>query len=180
LLSPKPKLKELAAVVALLLGAISHAQVMPRGDVSLQYSHLVIAAGSNVNMDGASLAGAVNVNEWVGLIGDLGMYYGRQRGSGLTGTMYMLGTRISYRKLGRLVPFIQALGGGSQTSSRVGGTSGSQSPFSYAFGAGIDIGLGRGGKVALRPQLEYVGFRYTTDAARVSVGIVYRIRRRVE
>jgi len=88
----------------------------------------------------------------------------------------MFGTRISYRKMERLVPFIQGLAGASHISSRLAGTSGSQNPFCYAFGGGADVGLSRRGRIFLRPQVEYVGFRYTTDAARFSVGLVYRFR----
>lgn len=178
LLSPR---SNLAAVFAwLLLAAFSHAQAAPESDVSFQYSHLFVTSGPKVNIYGASCSGSYNFDEWLGFVGDIGLYHRPQTGSNLTGITYMFGTRISYRKLERVVPFIQGLAGGSHFSSRLGGASGSINPFSYAFGAGVDITLGRSGKVALRPQVEYIGFRYITDGARVSIGIAYRIGRRTE
>lgn len=165
------------ALASLLLAAIPHAQAVPQGDLSFQYSHLFVATSPGINMDGASFSGAYNFDKWLGFIGDVGVYRGSQSGAGLTGITYMIGTRISYRKLERVMPFIQGLAGGSYVSNRMVGASSSQNPFCYAFGGGVDIGLGRS-KVALRPQAEYVGFRYTNDAARFSVGLVYHIWRR--
>lgn len=167
-------------LASLLLAALSHAQVVPQADISFAYSHLFVSTDPGVNLDGPSFSGVYNFDEWLGFIGDLGLYQGSQSGASVTGTTYMIGTRISYRKLARVAPFIQGLAGGAHISRKLIGTSGSQNPFCYAFGAGVDIGLGRRSRVALRPQVEYVGFRYLTDGARASIGVVYRIGRRVE
>ncbi len=105
LLFPEFNIKQLAAIIALLLlAAISHAQVTPQADLSFEYSHLFIATSSNINMDGGSFSGAYNINEWVGLVGDLGVYQGSQAGAGLTAITYMFGMRISYRRPERVVP----------------------------------------------------------------------------
>lgn len=173
LLLCESKFKYFGVGLVLLLATISHAQAAPKADVSVGYSHLLVTANPNLNMNGGNFSPAVNFDDWVGFIGDLGVYQGSQAGAGVTGITYMVGARISDRKLKRLVPFIQGLAGGAHLSSKLTGSSSSQNPFCYAFGGGVDIGIGRGGKVALRPQVEYVGFEYTTNAGRFSVGLVY-------
>lgn len=76
------------------------------------------------------------------------------------------------------MPYVQALLGPSHGSGEYSGAAVSTIPFAFALGGGADIGLGSGGRVALRPQVEYVGFRVegaTSNAARVSLGLVFHI-----
>lgn len=176
---PSAKLKQVGAGLTLLLfAAISYAQAVPQADLSFAYSHLLVDTDPEVNLDGADFSGAFNFDQWFGVIGDLGVYHGSQAGAGVTGITYSVGARISYRKLDKLVPYIQGLVGAGHVSRNLAGTSGSQNPLCYAFGAGFDLELDRAGKVALRPQVEYVGFSHITgsitDAARFSIGAVYR------
>ena len=159
-----------------LLPALSHAQDTPKADVAVEYSGLYIIKGYTIWMNGGSASAAVNVNKWFGVAGDFGGYVGHvpDRFSGET---YMVGPRFSYRKLDRLVPFAQALFGGSHFSESTGGITGGGNEFAFALGAGADL-VGRRGRFALRPQLEYFGIRSsgaTTNSVRLSVGIVYRI-----
>jgi len=92
---------------------------------------------------------------------------------------------LTYRKFEKFVPlaqdlFFQGLFGGSHFSKSTGGITGGGSQFTFAFGGGADVGLGRTQTFALRPQLEYVGIRSgdsTTPSVRLSIGIVYRIGR---
>ncbi|HXZ33873.1 MAG TPA: hypothetical protein VEH30_16470 [Terriglobales bacterium] len=174
------------AALGLLLFAISSlAQVAPTADISVQYSPLYILKGYTIWNNGVSASAGRNVNDWLGLVGDFGVYRGHVP-EALTGETYMAGPRFSYRKFGRLVPFaedlfFQGLFGGSHFSESTGGITGGGSQFTFALGGGADIGLGSARKFALRPQLEYVGIRSggsITPAVRLSAGIVYRIGER--
>lgn len=143
------------------------------------YSHLQIIKGFTISMNGASGSVAFNANDWFGVVGDVGVYHGSPGGVGLTGETYTFGPRLSYRKSDRVVPFAQALFGGSHFSASFSGISGSAgNHFAFGFGGGADVALGRSGKVALRPQVEYFGLPLNGSVisnVRLSVGIVYRI-----
>jgi len=165
------------AIVFCLVATLSHAQDTPQVDVAVEYSPLYILKGYTIWMNGASGSGAFNVNNWFGAAGDFGVYHGYPSES-LTGETYMAGPRFSYRKLDRLVPFAQALFGGSHFSASSGGITGGGNEFAFALGGGVDIALGSRKKLALRLEGNYFGIRSsgsTTDSARLSVGIVYRI-----
>jgi outer membrane immunogenic protein len=130
-------------------------------------------------MDGGSGSAAFNANDWFGVVGDLGVYRNEPCCVDLTSTTYTFGPRFSYRKLGRVVPFAQALFGGSNFSTSFNGVSGSQgNHFAYSIGGGFDVALGGSGKVALRPQGDYFGMRVNGSVlsnVRLSLGIVFRI-----
>lgn len=127
-------------------------------------------------MNGGNFSPAFNFADWLGFIGDLGVYHGSQADAGVTGITCIVGMRISYRKRERLAPFIQGLAGGAHLSHKLTASAPLNS-FCYAFGGGVDIGIDRRNKLALRPQVEYVGFRDTTNAARFSIGLDYRFRK---
>jgi hypothetical protein len=167
-----------ATVVLVLLSTVSYAQTStPQAEVAAGYSHLEILKGYTISMDGASGSAAFNVNRWFGVAGDFGVYHG-DPGESLTGETYTFGPRFSYRKLPRLVPFAQALFGGSHFSASSGGITGGGSEFAFGLGGGADVNLRRNRKFAVRPQLEYFGIRSsgsTTPSLRISIGLVYRI-----
>jgi hypothetical protein len=76
------------------------------------------------------------------------------------------------------VPFAQTLFGGSHFSASSGGITGGGNEFAFCLGGGADIGLGSNRKFAVRLEGDYVGIRSngsTTDSARLSTGIVYRV-----
>lgn len=176
-------MKRFCWAVAVLLSAVfSRAQYTLSNDVSVQYSPVYILKGYTIWNNGVSVSADRNVNDWFGFVGDFGVYRGHVP-EALTGETYMVGPRYLYRKFDRFFPFaqdlfFQGLVGGSHFSESTGGITGGGSQFTFALGAGLDIGLGSAQRFALRPQLEYVGIRSagsTTPAARLSVGIVYRI-----
>jgi hypothetical protein len=173
------------AVVALALvsfsvfSSMSHAQDASKADIAVEYSPLYILYGYTIWMNGGSGSAAFNSNDWFAVAGDFGAYLGHIPQS-LTGETYTFGPRFSYRKLERLVPFAQALLGGSHFSQSSGGITGGGTEFSFALGGGGDIGLGRSRRFALRLEGDYFGIRSsgsTTPSARLGVGIVYRIAR---
>jgi hypothetical protein len=166
------------AVLAIFFFAtFSRAQATPAADVAVGYSPLYILKGYTIWMNGGSGSVAVNGNQWFGVAGDFGGYVGHIPQS-LTGETYVFGPRFSYRRLDRLVPFAQALFGGSHFSESSGGITGGGTQFTFALGGGGDFGLGRSRKFALRLQGGYFGIRSsgsTTPSVRLSVGISYRI-----
>jgi hypothetical protein len=163
------------AFMLTLLATGAHAQDTPVADVAGGYSFLYVVKGFTLATSGGSGSVAFNANNWLGIGGDFGAYHGSA--ASLTLETYTFGPRFSSRKNDRFVPFAQVLIGGSHTSMVSGGFTGANS-FVFETGVGSDFGLGRSGKVALRPQLECLGFRAkgsTTNVVRLSVGIVFRI-----
>ena len=162
--------------LALSLVAIpSRAQSTPAGDVSVAYS---LFHSGGVNLNGVSASTAYYANDWFGIAGDLGVYRGSPSGVGVTALTYTVGPRFSVRKSDRVVPYVQALFGGSHVSASFGGYSGSANPFAFGFGGGAEISLASSSKVVLRPEVEYFGLHSnggTGNSVRISVGIVYRI-----
>jgi len=154
-----------------------YAQETPVADVAVEYSPLYIEKGYTIWMNGGSGSFAFHLNNWLGIAGDLGINHGHVP-EGITGETYTFGPRFSYRKLDRLVPFGQALFGGSHFSQSTGGITGGGTEFTFALGGGGDIGLGSSRKFALRLEGDYVGIRSSgsiTPSTRLGAGLVYRI-----
>jgi hypothetical protein len=159
-----------------LLATLSRAQDTPAADVTVKYSPLYILKGYTIWMNGGSGTVAFNANRWFGVAGDFGVYDGHVPET-LTGETYTFGPRFSYRKLPRVVPFAQALFGGSHFSESTGGITGGGTQFTFAIGGGGDVGLGGSQRFALRLEGDYFGIRSsgaTTPAMRLSAGIAYR------
>ncbi len=168
----------LAAVVCALLPLLCRAQDTPKADVSAGYSFLFVAKGFTLKLNGGSSAAAFNINHWLGVIGDFGVYDGSLGIPGLIGETYTLGPRFSYRRWNRLIPFAQAVIGGAHANSTNGGFLGANNAFAFGGGAGGDVGLDRGGRFALRGQMELLNLRANgnnTGTVRLSFGIVYHI-----
>jgi hypothetical protein len=168
-----------AAVAVLLFATVSQAQGTSAAEVAFGYSHFHIIKGLTIGMDGGGGAVAFNANDWFGVVGDLGVYRSEPCCQDLTATTYTFGPRFSYRKIGRFVPFAQALLGGSNFSTSYNGVAGSGgNHFTFGLGGGLDVALGRSGKVALRAQGEYFGVPVngsTISNARLSLVIVFRL-----
>jgi outer membrane immunogenic protein len=164
-----------------LLAVSSQAQQIPAADVSAGYSYFRVGGSGGANLNGFSTSAAYDANSWFAVVGDLGVYHGSPSGVGVTALTYTFGPRFSIRKSDKIVPFAQALFGGSHISASFGGFSGSTNPFAYSLGGGAEVPLGSRGKVALRPEVEYFGLRSnggTSNCVRVSIGIVYHIGER--
>jgi outer membrane immunogenic protein len=167
------------AGLILMTTAASRAQDTPAAEVSASYSYLRFGLSNGVNQNGASVSVAGNFNHWLGLAADVGGYHKSQGGVTFNTYTYMGGPRFSYRKSGRVVPFAQVLFGGARGSLNAFGASGSSNGFAYSAGGGVDLGLTR--HLALRPQLDYIGMRFscnTVNTVRGSIGIVFRFGNR--
>jgi hypothetical protein len=159
----------MAVLVFSVLTTVAHAQATPVADVAGGFSVIQVAKGFNVTAYGGSGSVALNVNNWLGAVGDFGIYYASAFAPGPAAGTYTFGPRFSYRHWGRFTPFAQALLGGVRYANN---------GLAFGAGGGADIGLDNGGRFALRPQVEYFGFRAngnTTDTVRFSVGVVFRI-----
>jgi hypothetical protein len=158
-----------------------HAQDTPVADVSAGYSFFYVVKGLTLANNGGSGSVAFNANNWLGLAGDFGVYHAVPSShTGLTVGTYAVGPRFTYRKLDRFVPFGQTLVGGGHGSEIAGGFTGVNS-FVFGGGGGADIVLDSGAKFALRPELDYFGFRanrLTTNTIRLSIGVVFRLGRK--
>jgi len=159
----------------------AHAQMAPAADVSTGYSFLHLNGGAGapgINLNGGTGSIAFNANDWVGLVGDFGVYHGSPSSVSTTAVTYMFGPRFSYRAGGKVVPFGEALFGGSHLSASFGGASATDNPFAYSMGGGADFAVGATDKWTVRPEFEYVGMREngnTQNCYRVSVGLVFHI-----
>src|SRR5215470_11151666 len=176
----------LTALAASILTACSYAQDLPVADVSAGYSLLFLPKGFTLTLNGGSSVAAFNVNHWLGIVGDLGVYDGSPGISGLIGETYMAGPRFTYRKWRRMTPFAQGLIGGAHANSTNGGFLGANNALAFGGGAGGDLGIDHTGRFALRSQLDFLNFRTAhnfspdsnTGAFRFSAGVVFRIGRR--
>jgi hypothetical protein len=167
----------LAAIMISILATVARAQDAPRADVAVGFSNFTIAKGIPTNLSGMAGSLAVNANDWAGIAWDVGVYHG----SGLTAATYAVGPRFTLR-LNRISPFAQVLFGGARFSSGFNGvTNSSGGHFALALGIGADIGLGKSGRFALRPQIDYFSVRVNGSGVsnvRLGIGIVYRIGKR--
>jgi len=171
----------LAALLSSTLATVVGAQQAPAGDVAVGYSFLFLPKGFTLSLNGGSGAVAFNVNPWFGFVGDVGVYNGSPGIPGLVGETYTVGPRFSYRKWSRLTPFAQVLIGGAHANTTNGGFLGARNALAAGGGAGGDLGLDRGGKYALRGQMDLLNFHangINTGALRLSAGFVFRIGRR--
>lgn len=170
-----------AVLILSLSATVSCAQDTPQGDVFVGYSHFHIVKGFTIPMEGGSGSLAVNVNDWLGVTGDLGLY--DSHGQGFSAQTYAFGPRFCYRKLDRrFVPFAQALIGGAHFSAPFGGAPDAKgNHLAYSFGVGANIGLSRSGKVDLRPQADYFGVQFSGQQignVRLSIGVAFRFGKR--
>jgi hypothetical protein len=169
------------ALVLSVFAVSSQAQETPAAEVSAGYSYFRLGGSNGVNLNGFNTSAVYNANNWFAVAGDVGVYHGSPSGVSLNAFTYTFGPRFSYRKSDKFVPFAQALFGASHASASFGGVSGSSNPFTYGFGGGADLAVSPGGKVSLRPEVEYFGLRSngaTSNCMRISFGIVYNFGRR--
>ena len=132
----------------------------------------------NANGGGGELV--YNVNNWLGVLGDLGGYWAtniadsNSQGAAIP---YLFGPRFNFRR-GSITPFVQVLIGGVATSSGIEQT-GWQSHFAMTAGGGIDVRISK--HFSLRPaQAEYFmtkipdGLHNRQSNFRFGAGIVLR------
>lgn len=140
-----------------------------KADASIGYSYFRLGGSNGLNQNGVSGSVAYYPHDWFGVVGDFGAYHASPGGVSLNTYTYMFGPRVILRNPSKINPFAQFLAGGSRVSG--GGLSSNQ--FAFSFGGGADIGILP--RLALRPQVDYVGLRNsgnTTNCTRISVALV--------
>jgi hypothetical protein len=164
----------LLVLVVLSSALAASAQEASRADLSAGYSYLREGFSGGANTHGGSVSGAGYFNDWLGLVGDFGVYHFSQSGSADTYT-FLAGPRLSVNRRKSVSPFVQALVGGDLLTAGGGSTHG----FAWSTGGGVDFAVMR--HIAFRPQFDYIGLRFsngTTQSARASFSIVFRFGNR--
>jgi hypothetical protein len=159
----------------LLMTCTARAQDAPKAEISAGYSYLRLGGSGGTNQNGGNFSIAGNLNQWLGIVGDVGFYHSKPFGVGLNTTTFLFGPRFSARTFTKATPFFQVLAGGAHLTAGFNGQSASITPFAFSVGAGVD--LKASSHVAFRPQLDYIAMRsggQTTNAYRASFGIVLR------
>ncbi|HEY1464070.1 MAG TPA: outer membrane beta-barrel protein [Terriglobales bacterium] len=174
-------------IATLAFTAFANAQVPPSGNIFLGYSYFNADTNSsnraNLNGWNGSLEG--KIFPFVGIVADVGGYYGTQNlfdVCGLTPCSYnskvltaTFGPRVSF-SVGKFRPFAHALIGVGHTSGMITGFAGSGSDTSLAdaFGGGIDYHLIP--LIAWRFQADELQTRFfsaTQNNFRFSTGVVF-------
>jgi hypothetical protein len=164
----------LATLFALCAAPRAYAQESepaPKIDIFAGYSYMrsnIVVTGTRINLNGGSGSVAYNVTNWLGIVGDFGVYdTGNAGGEGrsLTISTYQFGPRISMRGHS-LGPFGQVLLGAGHATGTLYTTSlgngsaplGASNGFALTAGGGLDWKLNH--TIGIRIiQTEYM---YTT------------------
>ena len=167
---------------ALLATSIAQAQETRGMEISGQYQYVRINPGQgapSANCQGAGGTFAVNVNRFLGVVGDIGgcKITGLPTGATSHEINYLFGPRFAYHNSGRFTPYAQVLFGGERLSASVTGfPSSSVNSFAMTFGGGADLQLTR--HLAFRAiQVEYLYTHFSgakQNNMRLQSGLVYR------
>jgi opacity protein-like surface antigen len=162
--------------LVLLAASSAMAQEAPKFEVAGTYQYIHLPAD---NCQGFGGNAAVNVNRWLGIVGDFGFckITGLPSGSSFHETNYLFGPRASFGHYGRMTPYAQFLLGGDHNSITVTGLQvTSTNTFAFTLGAGTDIRLTP--HVSFRAiQLEYLYTHFggtKQNNLRIQTGLVYR------
>jgi opacity protein-like surface antigen len=139
---------------------------------------------SGFSLNGGSAELSYNVTNWLAGVADFGGYSSNNILSTHTnGTLstYLFGPRVTYRHLGRIAPFGQALFGVAHTGTPILSTPNHRTVFSLATGIGVDFRLTS--HWSLRPlEVDYLLTRFneglpatqSQNNLRASTGVVFR------
>jgi len=121
----------------------------------------------------ASVAG--NLNDWLGVVGEVGGNYGKVVHFDVSVHSFMGGLRFSSRRGASAVPFFQALAGVARSGIDL--PRGSESSTDFAIQPGIGVDIEASEKLAFRIGGDYRLIFSEGDKAsqfRIHVGIVFR------
>jgi len=152
-----------------LFASPSHAQ--SAFDASVGYSYFHLGGGADLNQNGISGSIAYKPIPFLGIVGDFGGYHASPGGESFNTYTFMFGPRIYVKNPTKVTPFFQFLAGAGHFTA--GGGGGSDTNFAYSVGGGVDLGVLP--HLAIRPQIDYVGFHNsggTANCTRVSVSAV--------
>ena len=151
-------------------------------EVSGNYNFVRINPGggaSGSNCQGAAGTAALNLNNYLGVVGDFGgcRVTGLPSGTSSKEISYLFGPRLSYHSYGRFTPYAQFLFGGVHaTASATGFPSVSDSSYGITMGGGADFAMTK--HVAFRAfQFEYFRTHFGgvgQNNFRIQSALVYR------
>jgi opacity protein-like surface antigen len=142
-------------------------------DASVGYSYFHLGGGADLNQNGVSGSVAYKPIPYLGIVGDFGGYHASPGGVSFNTYTFLFGPRVIVHNPTKFTPFVQFLAGAGHFM--VGSGGGSNTNFAYSVGGGVDIGVLP--HLAVRPQLDYVGFHNSggnANCTRVSVSAVVR------
>ncbi|MEO6726525.1 MAG: outer membrane beta-barrel protein [Blastocatellia bacterium] len=183
-------MRKLFFIAALLLALplITQAQDAPRVEIFGGYSYLrADDDNGGIDLHGWNASTAVNINKWVGIAADFSGHYGEASVFSLTnkadvsGYLFLVGPRFSYRKHKVLTPFGHVLLGAARQNVSVRTASGrlksDDAAFALAIGGGLDATVHPNLAIRLF-QTDYVLTRFNDDSQhnfRISTGLVLRL-----
>jgi opacity protein-like surface antigen len=123
----------LLAIFAFVLPAKAQDET-PKAEVFVAYDYVRLnSGGTGFNFNGGSGQLAYNVNNWLGVAGDLGGYY-TSNGFHAGIISYMFGPRVNLRRHGRVTPFAEVLFGGARSIDIS-----PENTFAMTVGGGVDF-----------------------------------------
>lgn len=142
-------------------------------DASVGYSYFHLGGGADLSQNGISGSIAYKPIPFLGIVGDFGGYHASPGGVSLDTYTFLFGPRIIVHNPSNITPFVQFLAGDGHVT--VGSGGGSSDSFAYSIGGGVDFAVLP--HLALRPQVDYIGFHNfnpggTANNTRVSISAV--------
>jgi len=136
-----------------------------------QYTRM---SGSNFNGWTGAFTG--NVNNWLGITGDISGAYKSDLGASLHMYNFLFGPTVTFSQTQKVKPFAHALFGMSHAGAGFLGLSATDNSFAMALGGGVDVRINK--SVAIRMiQADYFLTRFggaSQNNARISTGLVFR------
>ena len=182
-------MRKLFFIAALLLALplIAQAQDAPKVEIFGGYSYLrADDDDGGIDLHGWNASTAVNINKWVGIVADFSGHYGDVTvGPGpkadVSGYLFLVGPRFSYRGHKVLTPFGHVLLGAARQNFSLRTASGTlksdDAAFAMAIGGGLDATVHPNLAIRLF-QTDYVLTRFNDDSQhnfRISTGLVLRL-----
>ncbi len=186
-------------LAAFALGAAqpAHAQDTPKWEIFGGYTYMranIIVSGAQFNMNGGSGSVAYNLNNWFGLVGDVGVTHQGAVASqpfSLTVTTYQFGPRVTWRTKRHINVFAQALIGGGHAGGTLYSSSlgtglaplGTSNDFNFSAGGGVDWKVNHNFSIRL-VEAEYLHTQFpnavnaTQNNFRLSAGVVFSFGKR--
>jgi hypothetical protein len=164
-------------LLLLLLPVSALGQETPKVEVFGGYSNLSANVNaSSINLNGANVSVAENVNSWFGGALDFSSHFGTENGKSVSTQSLTYGPVFSYRKSKSVTPFGHVLLGAVRGGPEYLDISKSEFRFGVYAGGGVDVKVNP--NLALRLiQVDYLLTRFsnaTQDNFRLSAGIVLR------
>jgi hypothetical protein len=168
--------------LVLSFSASAMAQDTPLIEAFGGYQYMRAGKGSNINLQGWNGSVAVNLNDWLGVVGDVSGVYATK--PGISGTLalhtFTFGPQVTYRKEKRTAPFMHFLLGGTRAndifSAMILLPARANTTFTMTLGGGMDVRIND--RFSIRAgQLDWLQTKFRNSRQsnyRFSTGLVFR------